>query len=495
MPAEHLLAIDAGSSGARCLIVRPGSGPVAAARRDWCYQAPPDAPFGWSFDPQAFWSLIGEATRAALAEAGLSGSDIAAVGVASQRLGLLVLDGDGESLFVSPNIDARAVAEGFAIDARLAERVYASAGKLPSLLLAPAKIEWLRAHHQTEFSRAAAVLAVGDWVAYRLTGELRSERSLAADAGLLNVSSGERDQELLAELGVPVELLPPLVSSTQVAGEVTASAAEQTRLRPGTPVVIAGGDTQCALAAMGIVEPGEAGIVAGWSCPLQLVTGGPRHDRARRTWVSLHVVPNRWLVESSAADAGRTWRWWCESLLGGDGTSLERAAHLATQAPAGARDALALLGPRAMNAAAMGVHLGGLVMTTPVGPLGRPELLRAGLENIAYALRSNLEQAEEVSGLRAERIALGGGFTRAAVFPHIVADVLGRPIEVAQELDVSARGATLLAARATGAAENGLMTPLEPVEPDSTAAETYQRCYQRWRRLGEALDRTMQELP
>ena len=122
MAAEHLLALDAGSTGARCLIARPGDGPVAVARQAWSYDTPAKiAPLGRSFDAETFWTALCAVTRQALSEAKLSGGDIAAVGVTSQRLGLVVVDSDGQSLQGMPNADARAVAEGFAIDGRIVQ--------------------------------------------------------------------------------------------------------------------------------------------------------------------------------------------------------------------------------------------------------------------------------------------------------------------------------------------------------------------------------------
>ncbi|MCH7718365.1 MAG: hypothetical protein IIB21_02745, partial [Chloroflexi bacterium] len=187
--------------------------------------------------------------------------------------------------------------------------------------------------------------------------------------------------------------------------------------------------------------------------------------------------------------------WWGGTVLGEEDGALDEGAALAAGAAPGGGGAVALLGPGIMNAGAMGLHQGGILVTTPLAmsALGRAELLRAALENIAYALRANLEQAEEVSGLPAKRIALGGGFTRVPVFPQILADVLERPIEVARELDVSARGAALLAARATGVSKEPLALSTERIEPEPAAVETYRRQYDRWRRLGEALDKTMQE--
>lgn len=496
MAAEHLLALDAGTSALRCLIARPGQGVVAVAREEWCYETTPDNPLGRSFEPEAVWATFCKLIKLALVKAGIAGRDIAAIGTTSQRLALIIVDADGRSLYAGPNIDVRAVVEGLTIDATRAERVYASAGKLPSMLLAPARLHWLANHDDAGYQRAAALLAMGDWMAYRLTGELRSERSLAGDCGLLDVSTGERDSALLDELGVRAKLLPPLVSAGEVAGQVTKVAAEATGLAPGTPVVIAGADTQCADFAMGVREPGDVGIVAGWSCPLQEVTAEPCIDAQRRTWTSLHVLPERWVVESSTADAGRTWRWWCETLLGERESALEDGATLAGRAPAGAGNVLALLGPAAMNAGAWGIHLGGLLMTTPltVSPVGRPELLRAALENIAFALRANLEQAQEVAGLAATRVVVGGGLTRSPVFPSILASVLERAIDVASEPEASALGAAALAARTVGVADDSLVSPVERVEPDAGAVETYRHQYERWRHLCEALDRTMKEL-
>ena len=496
MAAEHIVALDAGTSGARCVVLRPGAGVVAAARRAWQYDTPPGGgPLGKCFDAAVFWSIVCDVTRRALAEAGIAGSDVAAIGVTSQRLGVVVIDAEGGVLFTSPNVDARAFMEGIAIDGTMAERVHASSGKLPSLLLAPARLHWLRKNDPAAFARADCILTIGDWIAYQLSGERKNERALASDCGLLDVTSRERDDRLLGELEVPTHLLAPLVWADEIAGSVSKSGAAATGLAAGTPVVIAGGDTQCALAGMGIDGPGEAGIAAGWSCPLALVTLEPRIDEKKRTWTDLHAVRDRWLIESSPADAGRTWQWCVETLLGEGDDVLDRAEALASGAPAGSGDAIALLGPGVMNAGAMGVHLGGFLFTTPltVNAVGRPQLLRAALENIGFALRANLEQAEEVAGARATRLAAGGGMMQTPLFARILSDVIARPIEVAQDIDVTARGAALMAARAAGLDETSLRADMHTIEPDAANAQTYERGYARWRKLGQALDRTMQE--
>jgi autoinducer 2 (AI-2) kinase len=493
MAADHILTLDAGTSGGRCVILRPATGVVAVARETWDYDTSPEiGPFGRSFDPEAMWSVLCRLATRALADAGISAADVAVAATTSQRQGIVVVDGEGSALMAGPNIDARAIAQGLAIDGAMLDRVYASNTKLPSLLMAPARLQWLGTNDVEAFRRAKHCLTIGDWLAYRLTGVPMAERSLAADTGLLDVSTRERDDALLNDLDIPHDLLPPLVDAGVVIGQTTSRAAGEIGLRPGTPVAIGGADTQCALYGMGIEELNELGIAAGWSVTALLVTPHAIFDTQRRTWTDVHARPDRWLVESSCSDAGNMWRWWAETV----GGSLEEASQLAARAAPGSGEVLAHFGPAAMDATAMGPRLGGLVMYTPLTmtPLGKPELLRAALENIAFALRSNVTQAEGVAGVTASRIAVGGGMTQAVVFPRILADVLNRPIEVAGEVQVTACGAARFAAMEAGLPDEGLQSPLTAIEPDPSVGDTYERSYGRWRSLREVLDANMQEL-
>jgi sugar (pentulose or hexulose) kinase len=314
---------------------------------------------------------------------------------------------------------------------------------------------------------------------------------LNGDCGLLDVWTCERDGALLRDLELPAALLPPLASSGEIIGEITAAAAEMTGLARGTPVVIAGSDTQVALYGMGVEEPGDVGIAAGWSCPLQIVTDAPRLDAQKRTWVCVHVAPERWTVESSATDAGRIWRWWCETLCGSD---IDAASGLAAASSPGAGGLSALLGPRRMNTSMMGPYIGGMIAMTPINTeaLGRGDLLRAVLENIAYALRANLEQAGQVAGIAAMRIVMGGGLTRATTLPSAVASVFNRPIDVADEIEVTGWGAARVAARARDI--DLPPVPTTRIEPVGADVETYDRLYERWRKIGEKLDGMREEV-
>jgi autoinducer 2 (AI-2) kinase len=255
----------------------------------------------------------------------------------------------------------------------------------------------------------------------------------------------------------------------------------------GTPVVLTGADTQCGVLGAGTANEGDVGVVAGWSAPVQMVLDRPLLDAKRRTWTGLHVMPDRWVLESNAGDTGRAWDWVCTML----GLTPEAASALAETAPTGAHDALFVLGRAPMNAAQMTAGVGAFTFPTPIAmsSLGRADVLRATLEAAAYAIRANVEQLEEVSARKIPSIRLGGGMSQSAVFGQILASVLERRVEVARSPQTTAVGAAALAFVATGVfasiveAVAAMTEPREIIEPNARDSAVYEDCYARWRML------------
>lgn len=469
----------------RGVIVRANGEATLIAERPWRVFIPEDAePFGREFEPAEVSSSLHEIIAAAVPYR----SDIEAIAVTGQREGVAFLDGHGEALFASPNVDARASAEGMAIDAARADEVYATTGHLPSLMQAPAKLEWLRTNRTAVAARICHALPLVDWLAVLLTGRYAISRSLAAENGLLDLSS---DRAILSTVGERVLAAPDIVPDGTIVGEAGSSALA------GLPVVLAGADTQCALAGMGVVAAGEAGMVAGWSAPLQLVTDAAVFDSERRTWTGLHVVPGRSILESNIGEAGRAWEWICSLMA----IQPEQASPLAATAPRMSRDVMAVLGRRTMHAAQMTAGIGALTVPLPfvISNPSRADVLRSVLEAIAYASRANLEQLEEVSGSSIGRLHLGGGMSRDRFFAQILADVLDRPVVVAPSPETSALGAAALASvscrlhASLQAAVDRTAVPAATVEPEIRASIDYEDAYSRWCALADGMERIAQE--
>ena len=134
------------------------------------------------------------------------------------------------------------------------------------------------------------------------------------EIGLMPIAEDEEPDGLLELVGVDAYLLPKLSRAGEQTGEVTATAARATGLEAGTPLIAGGPDTQVGLLGMGVTEPGEMGVLVGWSGPLQMVTRGPCVDAERRTWAGRHVVEGRWVVESTTTEAGRSLQWMAQTL-------------------------------------------------------------------------------------------------------------------------------------------------------------------------------------
>ncbi len=158
--------------------------------------------------------------------------------------------------------------------------------------------------------KAAHVLGLAEWLVYLLTGVPAAEASLAAETLLLDVATGDWADDVVGSWACPLLLLPPVCRAGAVVGPLLPSIAAELGLTAGTPVILAGADTQCALLAVGCSEPGMVGIVAGSTLPVQLVTSRPWVDTGARVWTAPHVRAGRWVLE---ANAGRPAMWWSGS--------------------------------------------------------------------------------------------------------------------------------------------------------------------------------------
>ena len=494
---SYILGLDVGTSTLHCLLSDSQGSPVATADAPMIYHTPQGCPpLAREFHPDSTLNSLGQLVRNVVEQGGIKGADISAIGVTSQRQGIIFLDNEGKEIYSGPNIDLRAIFEGAAIDEELREQIYCTTGHFPSLLLAPARLRWFRSHQPLIYNGTCTILTVAGWLAYRLTGCVTSEPSLDAEAGLADVNTGERCPALMDHLEVASSLLPPLITPGVPAGHLTDTVADLWGVRPEIPVVIAGPDTQCGLLGMGLISEGQAGVVIGWSGALQVLTSQTRHDEKMRSWVGGYQLAGLWVAEANIGDAGRAYGWLKDILLGGE-SSYEEAEQLAQQASAAPEGVLALLGPAPVNSPNAGCRIGGLFFPTPLSfqETTRGQMLRAALENIAYSVKANLATLGQVTGLAPDALFLGGGMARSSTLATSLANVLGFPVIRSTVPQVSARGAALVAAVSCSSfatleeASTTAGPDLETVEPESLSEIAQcQEHYHQWLRMYQRLE-------
>jgi autoinducer 2 (AI-2) kinase len=459
----------------------------------WSYRpVPGTGGWGYDIDLEDTWQGLADAARRTLMLAKAEPGQIAGVAATSLRHGLILLDREGHPLVAVPNRDARAASEGMALADNYGDVLLQRAGRWPNPVFTVARMIWFAANSPDAWKKAAWVLSLNEWVAYRLCGVAASDPSQAGESLALDLRSREWAWDLIDEFGLPRNLFPPVKTAGTKLGGLTPAAAADFGLTPGTPVAVGGADTQCGLLGVGALTAGQLAAIAGTTTPVQLVVDRPLLDPQARLWTGLHVVPGQWVLESNAGGMGEALDWLATVLYPEAARPVVRLVAEAGNAPAGAAGILSSLGGQVLN---------GRNMTFPVATLTcthfsvggdsarRPHLARAALEGTAYALKANIEQVLSVAGCRPSTLLLGGGMTRGALWTQIVSDVLELPVEVAAAAEASALGAAICAGVGAGvypSLEEGsrlLHGEVRRHTPDASRSATYRDLYSSWETL------------
>lgn len=492
---SYVLAIDAGTGSVRACVFDVAGTPVSISQRSWEHDPEPGVPGSMSFATERNWALVIEIIREALAQAGVTGENVAAVSSTSMREGIVLLDSDGHELWACANVDARAEAEVRELAAipGLEEQIYGATGQTFALAAGP-RLLWLKTHHPDLYDRAATVLMLSEWVLFRLSGERAMEPSNGSTSGFVSLASRSGDPELLRLCGLRDDLLPQTSESGTVIGRVTARAADKTGLSTSTRVVLGGGDAQLAALSMGLTEPGEAAIIAGtfWQQFVNLPTPGV--DPGMRVRVNAAAIPDMWQAEAIAFHTGTAVRWFRDTfatdevrLAGETGRDpLDVLTAAAADVPIGSDGVIPIFSDvmnyRHWKHAAPSF----LNLSLDGGPSLRAAMFRSLLENAAIVASMNLEMVEGFSGTRASEIVFAGGSAKSEMWGQIVADVLGRPLRIPAVTEATAQGAAACAAAGAGAFEAPSFAAREwlswerEITPDTEAHAAYGEVRERW---------------
>ena len=495
---ELLLAIDAGTGSARALLFNLAGEQVAACQREYSHLPEPGVAGSRVFDTTANWELIAGCVRTVIAEAAVDPRAIRAVAATSLREGMVLYDAGGREIWACPNTDGRAGAESAElVRAGLAQEIYERAGDWVSIT-APPRFRWIALHRPDVFAQIAHVGMVGDWILNRLSGAFVTDPSLGSSSGMFDLARREWSDRITQICGLDPAVLPPVVDPGTVVGEVTGTAAAQTGLRRGTPVVVGGGDTQLALLGLGATEPGRVTIVGGSYWQHTATVGEPLIDPKGRLKTSCHAARDSWMVEGVGFYSGLVMRWFRDAFCELEAAEarrehadvydlLERQA--ATRAP-GSGGVVGLFSNLMQTNRWVHASPGfvGFDVEDP-GRTGRIECFRAIEESAAYVSRGHLEFIADVTGAAAQEVVLCGGASKGKLWPQIVADTLGLPVRIPVVKESTALGAALCAGVGAGlyddaaAVARGLARFERTVEPEPGANAEYDRLYRQWAAL------------
>ncbi len=496
-----LLGIDIGTSAVKAVLVDEEGGVVAGASRPCTFDAPRP---GWTETPATRWWDAAVEALAALAEASDRPlGDVRAVGLSGQMHGAVLLDEDAIARAGTAAVDAvrpvimwndqRTAGHLAAIErAGGGRRAFVrTAGTQAMAGFTLPKILWVREHEPETFARVRSVTCPKDFVRLQLTGELAIDVSDAAGTLLLDVPARTWNEPLARILDLDPAMLPPVLESCAVAGQVTPWAAAVTGLRAGIPVVAGAGDNQAGAAGAGVVREGLVLATLGTSGVIYAHAPEPRPDASAANEPDCgraHLMcaadgtaerPGAWSVTGCVLSAAGALQWTRATIA--PTVPYDVLVHEASLAPPGCeglRFLPHLAGERAPfpDPDARGAWVGLSLRH------GRGHLVRAVLEGVAATMAMVLEIVRDLP-VPVERVRLGGGGNRSELWRQMQADLYRVPVAAMNVEKGPAFGAALMAgvgadvfddlAEATDAAlrETEVRDPAPPAAYEHLVAE------------------------
>lgn len=497
MMRDLVLTIDAGTGSSRaCVYDISQNRPVAVAARDCPIDHPATGLAEWQ--PSVWWQAIAEAISQAVDMAGRPATDYLGITVTSLRQGFVLLGKHGEPLAPGIlNYDRRGAGTIALIEEVMPiEELYQLTGHWHAPELTLPKLLWFKQERSELWQRTELFLFIHDWLLFRLTGRPATAASMITAGQMGNCSARTWAVDLLEQLGIPTGILPAVLEGGELAGHLLPDVADETGLKPGLPVYAGGGDTQFGSLGVGGLGRDRAVIVGGSTTPIMMTTDRPLFDPLRYPWVSPHLTPDRWAVETIAGHTGMLYKWF-RDVFGQAQVMQARAAgrgdyealnDLAADTPIGSDGLLVVAtSPRwaqdTWRRKAPYVFYNFQVSHT-IG-----HAARAIMEGVCFGVRGNLEQLERVAGKPLEEIIFTGGSARVPFWAQMMADVIGRPLAVSQVAEPAAVAGAQLVLWGQGEQETLPQPVVRCFEPEPARTAAYEPVYQAYLDVFEKMQR------
>jgi autoinducer 2 (AI-2) kinase len=497
MSGDYLMAVDAGTGSVRAVIFDTRGGQIGCVQREWKHPEDPRYPGSMDFDWKTNWELTRCCIREVLAQTGVKGGQIAALSSTCMREGIVLYDAAGTEIWACANVDARAgdeVGQLKQIDPGLEKELYLESGQTFALGALP-RLLWVKNKLPDVYGKIARIGMFNDWIIYRLSGVLAVEPSNGSTTGLFDLKTRTWDKSITRRCGLRDDIFPDVTECGTIVAKISKLGSEETGLLEGTPLVAGGGDCQLGTIGVGVVAPNEAVVFGGsfWQYEYNTDKGicSPKCD----VRVNCHAIGNVWQYEALAFNPGLVMRWYRDAFC-----AEEKRAAAEKQT-----DPYAIMDQAAADIPA-GCH--GMICTfsdvmnyinwkhAAPGFFNfelKPEkynkftFYRAIMENTVLITLGHLRLVEAATGNRPEKIVFAGGASKSVLWPRILADVLGIPVNVPVVKEATALGAAIMAGKGIGLYKDirdtarALVKTEKTFLPDEANREVYDQAFGKWK--------------
>ena len=480
---RYLLGVDFGGSSSKATLLGEDGRVAATATCEYPTYYPQS---GWAEqNPEDSWNAFVSNVRELLEKSGVAPEEIAAVALDAATHTAVLLDAQDRPVRNAIYwTDTRASAEADELRARCGEEITRLSFNSVSSLWTLPQLLWLSRHEPETLARTAKIMAVKDYIRYRLTGDFVTDDIEAMGFMLLDANRNAWSDELCALAGVAADKLPPLVRPTQPLSAIREEAARETGLRPDTLVIAGTTDTVMEVYAAGAIAPGQATVKLATAGRICAVTERAVVDPCLVTY--RHVIDGLWYPGTATKSCAASNRWYRDT-FGGDYAQMSDAAAGVARGSDGLFFHPYLQGEitpyrddklRASFVGATGHHT-------------KAHFNRAVLEGIAYSMKDCYRELERLGIAPREAVLIGGG-AKAPLWRQIMADMLGIPLRTVSDVD-SSLGSAMLAGVAAGVfadhrdAAARCVRIQDEIAPDPEGVAYYERGFGLYRQIQAAL--------
>lgn len=439
---KYVIGLDLGTTCIKALLFDENCQILAQASRDDALITPERGYV--EQDAAQFLALSVEVIREAVESAAIDKRDVAAISVSSQGITVVPVDASFKPLMNAINwLDMRTGEEEVELAAYGDDKIYTLTGKrVASGGYTLAKLLWIKKHCRDIYERAAYLLLPHDYVAAHMCGRAVTDHTMASATMLYDLVNQRWSDEILTSFGIDKALLPELLWSGDIAGNLTQSSAELLGLTTDVLVVTGGQDQKVAAYAAGLSATTST-ISMGTCCAYEFLFDAPPAHPRRDMPAFSYVESKKWTLEGCTNTTGAAIKWARDNIF--TGLEFDDMNDLAAKAPIGSHGVMFfpyLSGSGTPHYAQANGVLGGLTLEA-----SRCDIARALYEGIAYEARQNLESAQE-AGVKTEEFVVFGGGSKSAPLCQIIADVTGRELISFACPEMGAMGAAKLCAKA-----------------------------------------------
>ncbi len=484
-----LLGYDVGSSSIKATLMDAQTGKVLASATSPEKELEIIAKeLGWAEQhPQTWWEHVKTATSKIKAHAEFAPGDVGAIGISYQMHGLVVVDENKEVL--RPSIiwcDSRAVeigeqaAKDIGPDMCL-KRLF----NLPGNFTA-SKLKWVKENEPQVFAKIHKMMLPGDYVAMKMTGEIKTTPSGLSEGIMWDFESDELAEFVLDNYGVSAELIAERVPTFSVQGELTPGAADELGLAAGTKVSYRAGDQPNNALSLSVLEPGEIAVTAGTSGVVYGVGDRKNYDQKSRVNVFVHVNHSkdepRYGVLLCLNGTGILNSWLKHNFVG-EGLDYPQMNELAAEVPVGSDGLVILPYGNGAERTLENRNIGASVHGWSFNVHKKPHFLRAAQEGIVFALNYGLGIMRDM-GIELKTVKAGNAnMFLSPLFAEAFATVTGASVQLfnTDGSQGAARGAGIGTGIYKGPKEafTGLK-PVKTINPNEKLAAAYKQAYEKW---------------